>query len=209
MAPAAVSSKSPSPPQWVLDLHAPPKPKTKANIPDPPGYSASTTSKVRTLVSISLQTSNLPYASYSLTRSLSAALLLGQVASAKASHPGRNRHVKDQEIVGTGAGARQGAPHERHHDVHVGKLAANLQHHDGLHALQESDPGLTADQLRLREVRDRGHAQNALDGQGHVHRHEPGRFELGDLEGQRDGLVTVSLSGSDGSKNQPEVPDKT
>lgn len=145
MAPAAVSSKSPPPPQWVLDLRAPPKPKTKANIPDPPGYSASAATKVRTLISISLQTSNLPCESCSLTSSLSAALHLSQVASAKASYPGRNRHIKDQEIVGTGAGARKGAPHERHHDVHVGKLAANLQHHDGLHALQESDPGLVAD----------------------------------------------------------------
>ncbi|MCJ1426840.1 hypothetical protein MMC29_004743, partial [Sticta canariensis] len=62
MAPASVSSKNsppspPPPPQWVLDLHAPPKPKTKANIPDPPGYSASTGSKVPTFLFISLRES--------------------------------------------------------------------------------------------------------------------------------------------------------
>ncbi|MCJ1468676.1 hypothetical protein MMC07_007305 [Pseudocyphellaria aurata] len=45
MASTSVSSKSPPPPQWVLDLHAPPKPKTKSNIPDPPGYSASTSKR--------------------------------------------------------------------------------------------------------------------------------------------------------------------
>lgn len=102
--------------------------------------------------------------------------------------------------MGTGAGAGQGPSHERHYDVHVGQLAANLQHHDGLHALQESDPGLAADQRCLRKVRDRGHTQDALDGQGHVRCHESGRSELGNLESQRDGLVTVSLSVSGGSK---------
>lgn len=66
---------------------------------------------------------------------LSTALRLGQSAGAKAPHPGGNGHAKDQEIVGTGAGAGQGAPNERHHDVHVRQLAANIQYHDGLHAL--------------------------------------------------------------------------
>lgn len=54
--------------------------------------------------------------------------------------------------MGAGSGAGQGAPDERHHDVHVGKLTPNLQHHDGLHALQEPHTGLATDQFRLRKV---------------------------------------------------------
>lgn len=45
--PRALLEPPPPPPQWVLDLHSPPKPKTKASIPDPPGYSASSSGKAR------------------------------------------------------------------------------------------------------------------------------------------------------------------
>lgn len=45
--PRALLETPPPPPQWVLDLHSPPKPKTKATIPDPPGYSASSSGKAR------------------------------------------------------------------------------------------------------------------------------------------------------------------
>lgn len=45
--PRALPEPPPPPPQWVLDLHSPPKPRTKATIPDPPGYSASLSGKAR------------------------------------------------------------------------------------------------------------------------------------------------------------------
>ena len=43
--------------------------------------------------------------------------------------------------MGTSPCARQSSPHERNNDVHVRKLITNLQHNDGLHAVQESNTG--------------------------------------------------------------------
>ncbi|MCJ1375139.1 hypothetical protein MMC20_006373 [Loxospora ochrophaea] len=40
------ATRPPPPPQWVLDLNSPPRPRAKAaNIPDPPGYSSAVSNK--------------------------------------------------------------------------------------------------------------------------------------------------------------------
>lgn len=49
-------SLSEPPPQWVVDLHSSPRPKSKPNLPDPPGYSASSGSKVRSELAYKMTT---------------------------------------------------------------------------------------------------------------------------------------------------------
>lgn len=56
----------------------------------------------------------------------------------------------------------QSPPHERGHDVHVGQQSADLQHHDGVHAVQEPDTKLDADEPSVHEVRDGGHKEDDM-----------------------------------------------
>lgn len=85
--------------------------------------------------------------------------------------------------MGAGARARQSSPHERHHDVHVRQLAADLQHYDGLHAVQEPAAGPAADERRVRALRDRRHEEVAVDSEGGVCGYELVGVGAGDLEG--------------------------
>lgn len=55
--------------------------------------------------------------------------------------------------MGGRLGPRESAAHERNHDVHVRQLPPDLQHHDGLHAVQEPNPRDPADQPGLHQVR--------------------------------------------------------
>jgi len=64
--------------------------------------------------------------------------------------------------VGDSHWPRQGNPDECCHDVHVGKQSANLQHHDGVHAVQESDTKPDADQSSLHKVRDGGDKEDNM-----------------------------------------------
>ena len=86
----------------------------------------------------------------------------------------------------------QSPPNECDYDVYVRKYVADIQHHDGLYALQESCTGSPADKPGLHEVRDRRNEKQAMDGQGCLCTHEPGRSGPGNLEGQWDGTATVS-----------------
>lgn len=61
-------------------------------------------------------------------------------ATPQSAHARRNRHAKTQEILGDRPRARQTTTHECNHDVHVRQFSADLQHHDGIHAVQEPDP---------------------------------------------------------------------
>ena len=54
--------------------------------------------------------------------------------------------------MGSRPRARQATTHERNHDVHVRQLAADLQHHDGVYAVQEPHPGAAADESGVCEV---------------------------------------------------------
>lgn len=45
--------------------------------------------------------------------------------------------------------------HERNHDVHVRQQSTNLQHHDGIHALQGPHPGSNRYKRAILEIRDR------------------------------------------------------
>lgn len=60
-----------------------------------------------------------------------------QSPAPKASLRRGERHAQSEEGLGGRPRPRQGPPHDRHYDVHVRQLAADLQHHDGLHGLQE------------------------------------------------------------------------
>lgn len=44
--------------------------------------------------------------------------------------------------MGTRDRARQSASHERFRNVHVGQFVTDLQHHDGVHAVQGADHGV-------------------------------------------------------------------
>ena len=48
--------------------------------------------------------------------------------------------------MGDRPSAREAAAHERDHDVHVRQLAADIQHHDGLHVVQEPNHRPGADE---------------------------------------------------------------
>lgn len=122
----STSSSTPPPPQWVIDLQSPPKPKTKANIPDPPGYSASTSGKAR---------SPFPHVQTNHANPSSSAIRSGQSTSTKSAYSRGDGHAEDQEILGTGPRARQGPAYECNHDVYVWQFAADLQHYDGIHAV--------------------------------------------------------------------------
>lgn len=59
--------------------------------------------------------------------------------------------------MGTRSRPGQTTPHERDHDVHVRQLAPDLQHHDGVHVVQGSDPGTYEYESSVYEVRDGWH----------------------------------------------------
>lgn len=75
---------------------------------------------------------------------------------------GGDGHFEGQEGVGDSHCPRQGTTHECCYDVHVGQQPANLQHHDGLHAVQESDTKPDANEPSLHEVRDGGDKKDNL-----------------------------------------------
>lgn len=85
--------------------------------------------------------------------------------------------------MGSRARAGQTAAHERHHDVHVRQLPADLQHHDGVHAVQEPGPVAAADQPGVCAVRDAKDEEQDVGGEGGVCAYESGGFSVGDLEG--------------------------
>lgn len=66
--------------------------------------------------------------------------------------------------MGSGSRAGESATHERHHDVHVRQLVADIQHYDGVHVVQNPPAGPAADEHGVCQVRDRGHEEYAVDG---------------------------------------------
>lgn len=133
-----MSSEKHDVPSWVAQLESPPPAKTKLpGIQDPPGYgsgSAVTQSKVSTFPStplVSLQ---------SLTRHVEEQR--HQSPATQAPDRRGDGNSEAQEGMGGRLGSRQRSTHDWHHDVHVRKLAADLQHHDGIHGIQESFDGL-------------------------------------------------------------------
>ena len=54
--------------------------------------------------------------------------------------------------MGTRPRTRQGPPHERDHDVYVRKYPSDFQHHDGLHAIQESLTRYPADESGFHKI---------------------------------------------------------
>lgn len=124
-------SNPPPPPQWVLDLNSPLRPKTRnTNITNPPGYTEASSGKVQPLCSQSISSC------LQLT-ALAAYCHLIQNSSPQTPNDRGNRHAEAEKVLGTRPRACQSLAHERNHDVHVGQLAADIQHNDGLHAVQE------------------------------------------------------------------------
>lgn len=103
----------------------------------------------------------------------------------------RDGYAEAQEVVGTCTCPSQIAPDERNHDVHVWQLTADLQHHDGLHALHESYQGSSGHQPGIFPVRVRGNSKEIVYRQGGVRVDAAGRARVGSVEGQFDGTVTV------------------
>ena len=81
--------------------------------------------------------------------------------------------------------------HERHHDVYVWQQSANLQHHDGFHALQGSYPRPALDQHGLCKVRDRWDPYQVEGRQGCLRFNAVITARVGRVEGEYNGTVTV------------------
>ena len=64
----------------------------------------------------------------------------------RSPHPHRNQHPQAQKILGNRARPGEIPPDERDHDVHVRQLFTDLQHHDGIHAIQEPNRRAVVDQ---------------------------------------------------------------
>lgn len=54
--------------------------------------------------------------------------------------------------MGARHSARQSSPHECNHDVHVRQQSSDLQHNDGLHAIQEPNPGVAIYERGVQEI---------------------------------------------------------
>lgn len=91
--------------------------------------------------------------------------------------------------MGTRPRARQSSSHERHHDVHVRQLAPDIQHHDGVYAVQESNHWHTLHERGVPEVRVGWDEAAAVVGQGLLCAHELRCARFGGLEGEWDGSV--------------------
>ena len=92
--------------------------------------------------------------------------------------------------MGTRPRARQSLAHERHHDVHVRQLAADLQHHDGLHVVQEPHHRHLYHQRSLQALRIRGDEEAAVGGQGVLCADELCGAGIGHMEGEWYGSTT-------------------
>ena len=101
----------------------------------------------------------------------------------------RNRHPQAEEILGTRPRARQSLAHERNHDVHVRQLAADIQHNDGLHAVQEPHHGHLHHERSVPAVRIRGDEKAAVARQGVLRADELCGAGVGGLEGQWHGAA--------------------
>ena len=70
--------------------------------------------------------------------------------------------------MGASAGTRETTSHERNRDVHDRQQSADIQHHDGLHAVQGPDRGNHEHSEHFSKARD-GREQGADDvGEGGV-----------------------------------------
>lgn len=149
---ASSASLTRSKPSWLQQLENPPRAATKASLANPPGYpSEGPSSKVKQTASASTKTFLIH-----LTESEEAVDRLEEI------YYGGDGHFEGQEGVGDSHCPRQGTTHECCYDVHVGQQPANLQHHDGLHAVQESDTKPDANESSLHEVRDGGDKKDNL-----------------------------------------------
>ena len=131
-------------PYWAIQLDSPPKRNLNAPRPrDPPGYTASSSSKVNHLF---------PSICHDCELSLALASSLQTFPHSQATHQCRNRYLEDQKVLGARHSASEAATNECHHDVHVWQLAPNIQHYDGVYAIQEPHYRLGADKSGFHEV---------------------------------------------------------
>lgn len=140
------------PPSWVVDLNSPPPAQSRAanSIPDPPGFSRKTGGKgVRIPDHPSKQLSISRGEQYSNSVLHSA---LREVRPRRPIQARRNRHAEAQKGLGSRPRPIKTSPYECDHDVHVRKQPANLQHHDGVYAVQGPHPGPDQHQQRVRKV---------------------------------------------------------
>lgn len=167
------ASRLKSRPTWFEQLEHPPRATGKSTLPNPPGYpSEANSSKVRHPI--------LRYNTYQLrcfTERAKAGDKLTKILAPRDGHP------EDQEGMGVSTCPREGITHECCYDVHVGEQSADLQHHDGVHALQEPNPEPDADQSSVHEVRDGGNEEDNLVDESGIRDDEYGGFSIGDMEG--------------------------
>jgi hypothetical protein len=145
----------PPPPQWVMDLNSPPASKAKpSSLPDPPGYS-STTTKVCDFLLPSSSTCR-PCLSTLLTPHFLPAYSILQKPTrnpnSQTPHNRRNRYPQSQEIMGTCSRPRKSLTYERNNDVHVRKQSTDILYNDGVYAIQESDTSVTTDERSVPKV---------------------------------------------------------
>lgn len=95
--------------------------------------------------------------------------------------------------MGGRLGSLEADPHERNHDVHVWKQPANLQYHDGFHALQGSYTRLDSHQSRVCEIRNGFEPCEIVGMQGGICLDAARSTWIGYLEGQFYGVVAVSF----------------
>ena len=172
------------PPQWVIDLNSPPRPKAKnTNITNPPGYTEASTGKVHPIAPI-------PSPRYSSITAFVAYRYLIQKCNPKTTHHSRNRHPEAEKVMGTRPRACQSLAHERNHDVHVRQFAADIQHNDGLHVVQEPYHRHLHNERSFQALRIRGDEEAAVGCQGMLCVDELCGAGIGRLEGQWYGSTT-------------------
>lgn len=84
-------------------------------------------------------------------------------------------------------------PHDRLHDVYVGKWASDILDYDGCDGIQEPIDGTTGDKFGVPTIRERGNGAEADVGEGGICGNADSGVWPGYLESKPDGSVTVRI----------------
>lgn len=126
MSSATAISPLPPPPRWVVEMNNPVTTKKSTNgIPDPPGFLAAKTSGGKVITSSK---------NHSLVRTNRSVPEISS-GSTKRANTRRDSDTEIEKGLGNCFRTCEATTHAGYYGVYVWKLAANILHHDGVHAV--------------------------------------------------------------------------
>lgn len=129
---------------------------------------------------------------HSPDNALEVQILQSRNTSPQTPFAGGNGHAQAEKGMGARSRTRQTTSHERHRHVHDWQQPANLFYHDGLHVVQGARPGHLQYSGNISEARERWKQAADAPGESDVRGVQYTGTSVGDLEGERDGIVAVS-----------------